>query len=100
VRKEGHVILDTVKADKLFGKAASLLGVSLGEDHPEAVSARLGQAFVQATLLNLQFEADPKLVQALADADKVLGPYSEASLHALEAIATTRVEWAREDPRK
>ena len=33
--KGSTVILDTVKADRLYAKAAALLGVSLGEDHPE-----------------------------------------------------------------
>ena len=85
VRRDGHVVTDTVQADRLFGRAAALLGVSLGEDHPEAVAARAGAATVQAELLGRRAQADPALLRALAEADACLGPNSDLSLAALGA---------------
>jgi hypothetical protein len=97
-KKQGStLVLDTIKADKLYVKAAKLLGVSLGDDHPEAIKARASQALVLAKFLHRRNEADPILLAELENADNIMGVSSPLSLQLLETIVESRLEWARDD---
>lgn len=58
---------------RLFKKAASLLEVSLGADHPEAVEARARHALILANFLGRRLEAKASLEKELIAADAALG---------------------------
>ncbi len=98
--KGSTVILDTIKADRLYTKAAALLSVSLGEDHPEAIAARCAHAVVLAERLNRREEADPLLAACLRESDAAMGRSCRWSVKLLEELAASRLAWAKDDPRK
>ena len=91
-------VLDTVKADTLYQQASELLSVSLGEQHPEVVRARTEHALCVCNVLDKRTEADPLLLLELKASDLCMGVCSPTSLRLLEALAASRLHWAKEDP--